>query len=53
MTIYYSVDEVHGVAVLRVFLCLARYMEKRHSSLPGIEACICVHGCEIFVRVLN
>ena len=51
MTIYYSIDEVCGSSAS--FLCLARYMEKRHSSLLGIEACVCVHGCKIFVRAMN
>ena len=48
VTIYYSVDEVCGSSV-----SLARYMEKRHSSLPGTGACICIHGCEIFVRAMK
>ena len=45
VTIYYSVDEVCGSSV-----SLARYMEKRHFNT---EACICVHGCEIFVRAMK
>ena len=49
--IYYSIDEVCGSS--ESFSMDSQTHGQKASSLPRIEACICVHGCEIFVRAMN